>query len=201
MPWEKDFDEAEVLDAAMLMFWEHGYQGVSMADLVDGLGVNRSSLYATYGNKEELFCQALRRYDQVHRQDWFSELADTFEPLDSIRQSFIQVAAAPDPTRRLGCLLVNTTLDVPLGLSGCAEVVRAAFDSTQRFFAHQLELAKARSEVGPDCDTEDLATTLMATLLGTRVLTRAQTPHEALERILRQVDEMLVREGADLSPT
>ena len=49
MPWEKRFDEDEVLDAAMTLFWERGFRGVSMADLVSELGVNRSSLYDTFG--------------------------------------------------------------------------------------------------------------------------------------------------------
>jgi TetR/AcrR family transcriptional repressor of nem operon len=191
MPWDKRFDEEEVLDAAMTLFWERGYQGVSMADLVSELGVSRSSLYDTFGQKEDLFRRALLRYDRVHRQEWFAGLAARFDPLESIRQAFAEVAATPGQTRRFGCLLVNTTIDQPLEHSDFAGIVRAAFDETQQFFEHQLDLAKDRTELPTEVDTASLGAALMALFLGMRVLARAQRPSEAVMPILRQVDTML----------
>src|ERR1700748_2100418 len=58
----KDFDENEVLMKAMNLFWYKGYNGTSMQDLVDGLGISRSSLYDTYGDKHTLFIKALESY-------------------------------------------------------------------------------------------------------------------------------------------
>ena len=63
MPWEKQFDSDAVLDKAMQAFWARGYEATSMQDLVDCMGINRGSLYATFGDKHSLFIQALRRYD------------------------------------------------------------------------------------------------------------------------------------------
>ena len=191
MPWQKRFDEDEVLDAAMTLFWERGYRGVSMTDLVSELGVSRSSLYDTFGQKEDLFRQALLRYDRVHREDWFSRLNNQFDPLESIRQAFAEVAAAPEQTRRFGCLLVNTTIDMPLEHFAFAGVVQAAFDETQQFFERQLDLARDRAELAAEVDTAALAATLMAMFLGMRVLSRADRPAEAASPILRQLDTML----------
>src|ERR1700755_2679328 len=58
----KDFDENEVLCKAIDLFWRKGYNGTSMQDLVDGLGISRSSLYDTYGDKHTLFIKALESY-------------------------------------------------------------------------------------------------------------------------------------------
>ena len=58
----KDFDEDEVLDKAMYLFWNQGYNGTSMQDLVDGLGISRSSLYDTFGDKHSLFIKTLENY-------------------------------------------------------------------------------------------------------------------------------------------
>jgi AcrR family transcriptional regulator len=56
------FDEGEVLDVAMRMFWDHGFDGTSIGELKDAMGINRRSIYAAFGNKEALFTAALERY-------------------------------------------------------------------------------------------------------------------------------------------
>lgn len=56
------FDADEALDKAMVVFWQQGYEGASLTDLTEAMGISRKSLYAAYGNKEELFRKVLRRY-------------------------------------------------------------------------------------------------------------------------------------------
>ena len=60
----KDFDESEVLAKAIKLFWQKGYNGTSMQDLVDGLGISRSSIYDTFGDKHQLYLKALGTYRQ-----------------------------------------------------------------------------------------------------------------------------------------
>ena len=56
------FDKEKALEAAMLVFWRNGYAGTSMADLTDAMGINKPSLYAAFGNKEQLFVAAVEQY-------------------------------------------------------------------------------------------------------------------------------------------
>ncbi len=58
----RGFDVDEALERAMLAFWEHGYEGASLATLTDAMGISTTSMYATFGNKEELFRKAMARY-------------------------------------------------------------------------------------------------------------------------------------------
>src|ERR1700724_4390739 len=58
----REFDPDQVLDRALRVFWRSGYEGASMADLTEAMGITRPSLYAAFGNKEELFRKALDRY-------------------------------------------------------------------------------------------------------------------------------------------
>jgi AcrR family transcriptional regulator len=58
----RGFDVEEALERAMLAFWEHGYEGASLATLTEAMGISTTSMYATFGNKEELFRKALERY-------------------------------------------------------------------------------------------------------------------------------------------
>jgi AcrR family transcriptional regulator len=58
----RGFDADEALEKAMRVFWQHGYEGASLTDLTEAMGINRTSMYAAFGNKEELFRKVLRRY-------------------------------------------------------------------------------------------------------------------------------------------
>ena len=69
----KAFDTEEVLDRALRVFWRNGYEGTSMQDLVDGMQINRASIYDTFGNKEALYLRALQRY-QNQNQDQLQQL-------------------------------------------------------------------------------------------------------------------------------
>jgi len=62
----RNFDKAEALDTALELFWKHGYEGVSMAMLTETIGVNVASLYAAFGNKENLFLQCVDRYSELN---------------------------------------------------------------------------------------------------------------------------------------
>ncbi|MEW1722567.1 TetR/AcrR family transcriptional regulator [Streptomyces sp. NPDC093109] len=60
----RGFDADAALERAVLVFWEHGYEGASLATLTDAMGISTTSMYATFGNKEELFRKALERYTE-----------------------------------------------------------------------------------------------------------------------------------------
>ena len=191
MPWQKQFDADATLVEAMDLFWERGYQSVSMNDLVDHLGVNRASLYATYGNKETLFLRALARYDRVHREQWLQRLAREHSPIESLRTAFAEVATTPANRRHYGCLLVNTVLDFPSAPPNFEIQVSEAFDATQRFFESQLVAAKDSGDLAASVDPAALAAALMALFLGMRVLDRARRTTKSMHPILSQVDRLL----------
>ncbi|NEE42183.1 TetR/AcrR family transcriptional regulator, partial [Streptomyces sp. SID7982] len=58
----RGFDADQALERAMLVFWEHGYEGASLAALTDAMGISATSMYAAFGNKQELFRKAMERY-------------------------------------------------------------------------------------------------------------------------------------------
>jgi AcrR family transcriptional regulator len=67
MGWPRGFDTTAVLDAAMRVFWEKGYEGATLNDFTDAMGINRSSMWAAFGDKEELFKKAFGRYINTSR--------------------------------------------------------------------------------------------------------------------------------------
>lgn len=106
----REFDPDEVLEIVMRLFWEHGFDGVSISDLTAATGVNRSSLYSTFGSKEELFFKAVDRY--LAGPGGFVAVALAEPTAWDIAHAMAHGAADAytDPINPRGCLLVQGAL-------------------------------------------------------------------------------------------
>ena len=156
------FDMDEALEKALKIFWERGYEGTSMAELTETLGVNKPSLYAAFGNKEELFYKALMRYASGPVA-FVNEVLN--EPTASkVAESFLVKAAEflTDPQHPKGCMIVQGALS-----SGeSAELVRNILINSRRLYENKLaeRFAKAivdgdlSSDANPKCLAKYLAT-------------------------------------------
>ncbi len=109
MPRAKSFDVDDALDRAVDLFWVNGYASTSMEDLVNHLGINRGSLYATFGSKQELYERALERYLSSGRSRFAEKVTDPAVPLRESIHRLLRSSA--EKTDHRGCLLVNTTME------------------------------------------------------------------------------------------
>jgi TetR/AcrR family transcriptional repressor of nem operon len=109
----KDFDENEVLSKAIRLFWHKGYNGTSMQDLVDGLGISRSSLYDTYGDKHALYIKALESYQNSSGSEMCTIISNTPSAKEAIKQllEFITRNMLNDKQHK-GCFMVNAGVEV-----------------------------------------------------------------------------------------
>jgi AcrR family transcriptional regulator len=108
----REYDPHTVLETAMRLFWEHGYDGVSITDLTDATGINRRSLYAQFGCKEQLFREAVQHYVTGHGGYAAAALAQP----TAWEVAYAMVHGAADatttPGQPHGCLLVQSALAV-----------------------------------------------------------------------------------------
>ena len=185
MPWEKQFDVDEVLDRAMQLFWNQGYEATSMQDLVDRTGINRGSLYATYRDKHALFLAALRRYaDRIHYRR-LADLEAKYGPRETIRQLFLAYTTEPsEKGGARGCFLTNTALELATHDREAGEIVAQAQKKTEAFFARMIRKGKADGEVAPHVKEPEAAAALLASLIGLSVLTRSRPERALLHRIV-----------------
>lgn len=185
MPWEKQFNVNEVLDKAMQAFWSRGYQGTSMQDLLDRMGINRGSLYSTYRDKHALFLAALRMYDDTIRHKRLADLESRYAPREAIRQLFLAFTSqASERGGNRGCFLTNTALELAAHDPEARKIVAHAQKEIEAFFARMIRKGQAEGEVAPHVKPAEAASGLLASLIGLAVLTRSRPERALLQNII-----------------
>lgn len=179
----KEFDVDEALCAALQVFWRRGYEGASLTDLTEAMGITRPSLYATYGNKEELFRKVLDRYEQNHFCFVSDALAEptAHRTIERLLKGYADVLT--DPMNPPGCLGVNSA--VCCGAEG--EVVRqeliARRSLSEETLRHRLERASEDGELPSGEDPADWARYAMAVGLGMAVKASSGASRAELYRV------------------
>ena len=178
----KSFDQDAVLDQAVQLFWERGYEGTSLADLEAHLGLGRQSLYNTFGDKQSLFLKALERYRSQVSEQRMAELNAPGAGLDAIRAFLTaSVESLTAPGKRRACLVANTIVERgsqdPDALLRCNH----ARDGLERAFRRALAQAKSRGELPEGLDVEATATLLIIQTYGLSVLAKTGASAGELE--------------------
>jgi TetR/AcrR family transcriptional repressor of nem operon len=173
MPRPRSFEEGAVLDQAVQLFWERGYEGTSLADLETHLGLGRQSLYNAFGDKQTLFLKALERYQRAVVENTLAHLNAPGGGLDAIRAFFrasVESLTAPGPRR--ACLIANTILE--RGSQDADALLRCnhARAELERGFRRALAQAKTRGELAEGLDVEATATLLVSQSYGLSVLAK-----------------------------
>ncbi|WP_344441157.1 TetR/AcrR family transcriptional regulator, partial [Kitasatospora nipponensis] len=169
----RTFDEEAILDRAMLLFWRKGYEATSMNDLVEGLQLGRGSIYAAFGDKHQLFVQALGRY--LGRQaDLLAATLDDRQPaLPQLRRLFETLLQAESACSGAGCFSVNSIAELLPGDAAVAELARAGLRSAEDAFTAQLERAREAGELTAAVSPRDAARLLLGLVQGLQILRKA----------------------------
>lgn len=184
----REFDEDRILAAATDLFWEKGFEGTSISDLEERLGVGRQSLYATFGDKRQLLVRALDHY--ASRQP--AQRAPLLRPdagLDEIREFFDGLVAFLTAEPRRSCLLVNSALDAEPGDTAVASRCGANERNLARAFEHALRGARAQGALRDDLDIRAAALVLVSHTFGLNVMAR----NGGQAAMLRRVAQLAVR--------
>jgi AcrR family transcriptional regulator len=185
----REFDTQQALDAALLLFWRHGYEGTSLAALAKTMGVNMPSLYAAFGNKEMLFKKALERYLQ-RPASYLPRALEEPSARRAIEKLFRgAIDMVMNPCHPNGCLLVQGALTAgPTAASICKELSlrRTAAELAVR---RRLERAIAEGELPARTDAARLSRYLITVLWGLSV----QAAGGATQAQLREVAKLALR--------
>ena len=171
----KEFDPDTALQAAMEVFWRKGYEATSMEDLVDHLGVGRASIYATFGNKQELYRKALQRYresDPVVQR--LSQPGSAIAAIRALLHDRVEDILA-DPDRK-GCFVINTAAECLPGDERLTRQVESAWSAVEIALTSALYRAQAQGELSADKRPRELGRFRVTVLEGLYVLAKAPDP-------------------------
>ena len=168
----RQFDESQVIDNLMKVFWEKGYEATSMKDLVNASGLLKGSLYGAFGDKHAIYLAALRHYDRTRIQAVIDMLGGEGSPRQKIARLFDAVI---ESTKRGlfagGCLLCNASLE----MAATDRQIKSEVKTTIR----RLKVAIMEALM-PRVANEDQAASLAAFVVsayfGTRVLAKGGAP-------------------------
>jgi len=185
VPDVKHFDADLALARAMDLFWRQGYEATSVQDLVEELGLSRSSLYATFGDKDTLFQSALQHYCRAEAGPRHDLLHGPGPVLGAVRALLEGIAAAPSvhPDRR-GCLVVNAAMERVPADPATAEAVAAQLKRFEEALTGALRRGQERGELDRGQDARALARFLVAVVQGMRVVGKAGADPAVLDDVV-----------------
>lgn len=173
MPRPRQFDEERVLSAVQAAFWDNGYAGTSLEDLLAASGLGKGSLYGAFGDKKSLFLRVLRMYDEANDRMLRGWLEQAERGVDVIRE-FV-TGSVRDPSgeqARRGCLLANTAMELSVSAAEVAEEARRSYAATTAVLADAVRRAQREGDVAARLDPEVTARAALAGQLGVIVLGR-----------------------------
>ena len=191
----REFDADEALDKAVLLFWRQGYEGTSLADLIAAMGITKPSLYAAFGNKEELFKKAVDRYADK-RGAFLDEILSQPSSRRAIERFLMMFtgAEAPDGTP-CGCLMVQGALVCSPEGDAIKDDLMSRRMSNLKRLCERLERWKAEGDLPADTDTESLGRYVNTIGNGLVVQANGGARPEELQEVVRQF--MQSRPGRD----
>lgn len=170
----RQFDRDGALDVAMQLFWRHGYEPTSLAQLKQAMGgLSAASFYGAFGSKEELYREALERYLATHGQVIAPLYDDNLPPRDALERA-LRSSARLQTNEHLpkGCMLVLSAANASPDNNHLQGIVTAERGRTRDIIRHCIDRAVASGELRPDLDLEGLTTLAEALLVGMSVQAR-----------------------------
>ena len=181
----KQFDRDEVLDRAIVAFWTRGYEATSIDDLVEATGINRGSIYGTFGDKRRLFLMALDRYWDTVANAMIVELADP-DPRRAIERMFdALIRRTCDPRFPRGCLITNTSLECPTCGDEIARKIAERLGEQETAIYRVLHKAQTEGALNPARDARALARFFLGVAWGINAVNRTVADPEVLRDMVR----------------
>ncbi|AHH97185.1 TetR/AcrR family transcriptional regulator [Kutzneria albida] len=180
----KSFDTEAAVDAAMQVFWTNGYAGTTPQQLVDALGIGRGSLYNAFTSKHALYERALRRYQESETARLIEVLDGHGPARDRIRAALdLVVTASLRDSGGRGCMIANAAVEFGGTDEIVGHLVRRVFDRQEAAFRGAIEEGQLAGEIDRAADAGALASALLATINGIRVLAKADPDPARLSRL------------------
>lgn len=178
------FDREQALDTALQLFWQHGYEGTSIAALTDAIGINAPSLYAAFKSKENLYQEAISRYLQGAGAGLSECLCAAQSAHEAIKKLLHDTALSfVDSDKPRGCLIASGLLRTARENNPVAQWTAEKRKLSQEAIAVRLRKAISEGELASDCDADALAAYFASVIQGMSIQAVDGATREQLLRV------------------
>ena len=186
---KREFDRSDVLLLAMNHFWENGYDGTGLTDLLDAVGIARQSLYSTFGSKHELFLESLEVYFETVLRPMVDKLKGDEAGFDAIESLFWNLSKKGTGKLKFGCLLANTIAELASQDPSVSKIAKSQVDHIEKAFSTSVSAGQKKGKIRKDVKPLAMARQLVASMQG--LLVAAKLPGSKPR--LRDSVEVLVK--------
>lgn len=167
----------------MNQFWAGGYFATSLQDLLNCMRLSKSTLYQSFGNKEQLFVRCIQHYEHQLDQMLKARLEDASSGIEFVRSLIDSVIDEAEKTNPKGCLLVNTANELAGREETIAQAVTHALNKIRFHLRVAIERARDEGDVAPDTDLDQASDYLVAGISGLRTMVKAGTDRQSLSKV------------------
>lgn len=185
MPRPKAYDPDVVLQKAMLLFWEKGYEATGVEDLEKHMGINRFSIYSTFKSKQQLFLAALDRYDERRGDKVYALLTAKEAGLPTLKRIFKGLTTQAEQGNRMGCFMCNSAIERSLVDPEIAARVQGHFNRLEEALYAALQNARKKGEIRGKRNLRDCARYLIVALQGMQVTLRLGQDPATVKKVVR----------------
>jgi TetR/AcrR family transcriptional repressor of nem operon len=182
----KEFNEESALAAALEVFWEKGYEAASVQDLTERMGIQKASLYNTFGDKHALFVRALAAY-QAETLEWYRVALERAGPVRrTLKALFDRLARGPEKGRSCrGCFCVNAAVELAPHDPAIAALLERHDRAQEELFRQLLDRGRHSGEMRRDLDVTATARFLLNAITGIAVARKSGAPRPRLDDVVR----------------
>lgn len=190
----KEFDREQVLRKAMIVFWEKGYEGASIPDLLQSMELSRSSMYETFQDKQTLYYEAIQQYKKMSqkKRDLMNQAPSA---ITGIRQYFeLHITNAFATHREAypnGCLITNASVGLDAMDEPLQNTIRQSFTELEQLFYEKLKKGQEMGEISPEKDIKMLSFLLLNLNHSINVMARIQSDSDKVRGMMNAVIESL----------
>ncbi|MDM5356436.1 TetR/AcrR family transcriptional regulator (plasmid) [Peribacillus sp. RS7] len=189
---QREFDEEKALDDAMLLFWEKGYKATSLSDLTAKMGIQRPSLYSAFGDKEELFEAALRKYTKLHASHIRTKLQNNLsvkEAFHTFFEDLVEEEYKESPNK--GCFCINTIVELAPHDEKFEILTREHQMYLSIIFQETIVRGIRSGELESSLNAKVLAQTLVVSLIGLTVLMKSRPERSFVDNSVAMILSLL----------
>lgn len=188
---DKKFDEIEVLERAMNLFWKQGYEATGTAQLIKEMGIGRQSVYDTFGSKRDLFLLSLGHYAQTNGSLLTSQLNGEGGYVEQLKRQF-ELWGEFASSHAEGCMMVNTLAELASQDEEIQIILTKHNERIEERLVKTISLAIKAKEISSATDAQQVSCALVALLNGLFLLSKTKPSETMISSVINSAGKLLI---------